>query len=273
MKKINFFVFCAFISALAFSFSLSLNAAEKREVARFEKLSGGVDYDSLGETGYRELGRDEAMGVKLCVKDKISSRSGSAGEIVTNYGASLDFAEGTEIQMLDFSVRINRGGVWINYKPVKDSGGTKKFTVVTPAGTIGIKGTVFKVDVKGGITTVVVAKGEVTFTSNSGEKVDIKAGEKLVIVEGKPVPKPVKASLEELINAYSEDGEKDGKKDEKNGGGDKNKGNEGESGRTGSSEAPAGEGAGRTDVPQDGGKVKTDVLGPNEGASPFKKND
>lgn len=225
-------------------------ASDKREIGFLKSLSGGISHDSLGESGYKSLSAEEALKLKLCAGDKIMPAEGSAGEIETNYGASFSFSGVAEMQLLDFSLRINRGGAWVNYKPVKNQKGEYRFKVITPAGTIGIKGTRFHVDAKEHATVIIVTEGVVTFTSNSGEKTEIKAGEKLVVEKGKPLAAVFRASAKELVAA--EKAIKKGK-------------NEG--GRKPGNAEPTVE---NIEPPKE---IETDELGPNEGTSPFKKND
>jgi len=183
---------------------------ETGPLGSFTELSGAVKYDKGGDTGYVELTKADALKLSFYPKDKILTPEATTGEIMISCGARLRLSQNTELQLGYYSIRINKGGIWVEYKPAKDDKGEYKFKVDTPVGTIGIKGTNFAVLVSpdGKYVTVQVYEGVVSFDSVKGSSI-ISGGELLTAVEGKNIEKPVKANPGTDILKIGETPEKD----------------------------------------------------------------
>jgi len=166
---------------------------ELKPLGSFTELSGGVKYDKGGDAGYCDISKEEALKLSLYSKDKISTSDATTGEIMMSCGVRLEIARNSELQIGYYNVRIGEGGVWINYKPVKDEKGKVKLRVETPVGVIGIRGTKFAVLVSPDRKKVMVQvrEGVVSFDSPGGSAI-VNGGELLTAEDGRKIEKPVK---------------------------------------------------------------------------------
>ena len=200
MRKVGFLI--AFISVLTFFACSFANAQEtKAKLGSFVELSGPVKYDKGGSSGYSDLSRDEALNISIAEGDKIMTGDATTGEALLSFGARISIEAGSEMEFRNFNVRINRGGTWINFKPVKDQAGSKKFMVNTPVGTIGIKGTTFGVfvDPEAKLAAVQVTEGAVSFENDNKETVEISAGNALKFTSGEKEMKPFAVDPQENV--------------------------------------------------------------------------
>jgi len=202
MNKKLFFVLSALTLILtSFSMIIAQEKPAQSPLGRFSALNGDISFSAGGVGEYVPTPQVRASSLELMDQDKILTGDQTTGEIKTNYGAAVKIEPKTELQLALMGIRINRGGTWINYKPVKDASGNMVFKVVTPTGTIGIKGTEFGVACrqrsKAGKTEtqpevlVQVRTGCVSFTHNSGKSVDIKAGQYISTTPDAPLGEPV----------------------------------------------------------------------------------
>jgi len=214
MIKKSAFTLVLFLCLIAIPISDVLSQTPvARPLGSFTELSGAVKYDKGGSSGYSEISKDDALKLSLSLADKISTMESTTGEIMMSCGARLAVKQSTELQMSYYSIRINKGGIWIDYKPVKDEKGEYKFKVETPVATIGIKGTKFAVLVgpEGKNVMVQVQEGAVSVDSADGNAL-INAGEILTVEEGKKIETPAKAEPETDILKDGQKTEKDVKK-------------------------------------------------------------
>ncbi|HOT74926.1 MAG TPA: FecR domain-containing protein [Candidatus Wallbacteria bacterium] len=190
--KIKFYSTISFIAStillLACFTALVSSAAEAatpaaEPVASVSRMSGDFEYKPSSAETFTSIKKEKASELKLYNLDAIKTAEKISGTIETNYGAKISVEEKTEIEVGIFSVRIKNGDMWINFKYQNKDGKGGQFKVLTPAGTIGIKGTIFKtsVDDRGGNVKVTVTEGAVSFTNNAGESTSISAGCNLTI--------------------------------------------------------------------------------------------
>ncbi|OQA79934.1 MAG: FecR protein [bacterium ADurb.Bin243] len=145
-------------------------------VASLETMNGDFEYRAAGADNYSVCARSKAPSMKLYDRDALKTPPNVSGTVETGYGARIELKEKTEIEFGILSVRIKKGDMWINYKR-RGEGGNNNFKVLTPAGTIGIKGTEFRTMVAdGGDVKIFVSEGVVSFTNNAGEAKTIEAG-------------------------------------------------------------------------------------------------
>jgi len=213
MNKKSIIVTVFWVSLILLSVSGVLSQTQNESIGSFTALSGSIKYDKGGENGYIELTKEDALKLSFYSKDKILTSDATTGEIMTSCGAALSVKANTELQMDYYNTRINKGGVWINYKPVKNNKGEYKFKVETPVGTIGIRGTKFAVLVSQEDKKVMVqvTEGVVSFDSPKGST-EINSGELLTVENEKNIEKPVKVSPDTDILKADEKNGKDGKK-------------------------------------------------------------
>lgn len=193
MKKLLLsLIFMALMAALAAS-SPSAAAAAENEIGAIAALEYQIEHNPGGDSGYAVLSPVDALSLKLNENDMIRSYNGSTAEIKLTCGAVIQMAPGAEIQLGFSRIRINKGGAWINYKSKKKDGKIS-FTATTPAGTMGIKGTIFaaKFDEKTGSAFLQVKEGLVEFRQTKTNKtVDVAENQLLTVEKGKPLSDPV----------------------------------------------------------------------------------
>ncbi len=132
-----------------------------------------ADYElsSTAKTVYLQGEMDEAKGrvenFNGTLSDKkfiITDDFGSA-ELKYKGSSVLKLKPGTELEAGVNSIRVKKGRVWVSYK---NKGAA--FSVKTPAATIGIKGTRFKVEVSGdGKTKVALYEGKISIENSFGK--------------------------------------------------------------------------------------------------------
>ena len=169
-----------FAAAAALAFLLcAANAfpASAEPVATVGSMSGDFDYRPADTDKYAVVRRGEAPSMKLYDRDALRTPEGVSGTVETAYGAKIDLKEKTEIELGVLSVRIKKGDIWINYKRHGGEGGDN-FKVLTPAGTIGIKGTEFRTSVAegSGEVRIAVTEGVISFTNGAGDVKTVEAG-------------------------------------------------------------------------------------------------
>jgi len=212
MNKVSTVIIFIILILIPVSVVLS-QMPESKPLGSFTELSGAVKYDKGGSSGYADLAKDDALKLSLFPKDMISTTEATTGEIIMSCGARLEIVQNSEFQMGYNSIKINKGGTWINYKPVSDNKGEIKFKVETPVGTIGIRGTKFAVLVSPEEKNVMVQvmEGVVSMDSDKGSAV-INGGELLTVEDGKAIGKPFKTDPDVDILKADKKPEKDGKK-------------------------------------------------------------
>ena len=156
---------------------------EAEPVAVVDSMSGDFEHRQAGADKYAVVKRGNAVSMKLYNRDALRTPESVSGIIETEYGARIELKEKTEIEFGVFSVRIKKGDMWINYKRRGDGGAGDNFKVLTPAGTIGIKGTAFRtvVSEENDEVKIFVTEGVVSFTSESGDVKIVEAGSGLTI--------------------------------------------------------------------------------------------
>lgn len=201
MKKYKIWLFLALIGFLPVFISAVVKnniAYSQDTVGIISFASGPLDYNSGGIGEYSVLHQVDALNMPLNNNDKIKSHDESTAEVKMNNGAVMQLAAGVEMQFGFNNIRINRGGAWINYKS-KTNNGKISFIVVTPAGTMGIKGTTFavKVDDVNNNAFLQVKEGIVEFKQNKTNKtVNVTSNQLLVIQKGKELGVPVAVSCD-----------------------------------------------------------------------------
>lgn len=189
MKKL----FTVFILLAAFAGASGAGpASAEGEVGAISALECQIEHNPGGDSGYAVLAPADALSLKLNENDMLRSYNGSTAEIKLNGGALIQLAPGAEMQLGFGRVRINKGGAWINYRASKKDGKIS-FVVTTPAGTMGVKGTVFaaKYDDKTGGAFLQVREGVVEFRQAGTEKtVDVGENQLLTVEKGKPLGAP-----------------------------------------------------------------------------------
>jgi len=176
-------------------YSFAQDNSTGKAPAKFLSLNGDIKHKAANAREYAVVEKVKALAMSIEPGDTILMPQGVTGEICFVYGARLDLSENTELQTGIFNIRIKKGDIWVNFKPEKNSEGKLTFKVLTPVGTIGIKGTRFSVgvDEKTGATLVSVTEGVVGFESNDNRgSCDITAGEFLKVSSGIPVGTPEK---------------------------------------------------------------------------------
>jgi|GEM_PF-3949416 len=183
MKKILFQIF---LSIFIFLFAASLAAAEIQSIASIKNSTGDIKYSKSENDEYKTLNAKQAMAVPIEQGARMMSCPKTHGTLETIYGANFEFIPDTELQILLHGIRINNGGIWVSYKPVKAPDGNVSFKINTPAGIIGIKGTVFAVTINAETrdTAIQVKEGIVTFETTDKKVIDIESGMKLEIKNG-----------------------------------------------------------------------------------------
>jgi len=190
-----------FIVLVSFHTVNAQGDSAKSGIGNFKFISGPIKFGHGVNSVMVEKSINDALKTILVDGDKIVSGDQTTGEIETNYGARLSFLENTELQILPYAIRINRGGVWINYKPEKTSGGKIVFKSLTPVGVIGVRGTEYavSVDEKGENVKIQVREGTVVFESVEGESRPITAGEAFSAAKGEKLGSPYKMDVSEDI--------------------------------------------------------------------------
>jgi hypothetical protein len=129
-------------------------------------------------------------------------RSLSAGNIVITQGAgeaelfydknsSIKVRPESSLEIMNAGLRLKNGKIWVSYKKRGD-----KFSIITPAATVGIKGTVFTVEVDQNQQTIVdVEEGSVEMENEAG-KIIMKSGERAVAKKG-IAPSPANKNIDE----------------------------------------------------------------------------
>ncbi|HOT77077.1 MAG TPA: FecR family protein [Candidatus Wallbacteria bacterium] len=193
--RISFKTFLSLIAAAITAGLIGISGASGASdaVGVVSRLESKIEHNPGGDSDYTVLAPIDALSLKLNNNDILKSHSGSTAEIRMNGGAVISLASDAEMQLGINNVRINKGGAWISYKPEKKDGRIS-FTVKTPAGTMGIKGTTFavKVDEKSAQAFLQVREGCVEFKQDdTGKTVDVKDNQLLVIEKGKEIGAPV----------------------------------------------------------------------------------
>lgn len=187
--------------------------------ARFSSVSGVVSYKSAIDEAYVEINIEKALQLAINENDRLMIPAATTAEIVMTCGATVKISPKSEVQIGYNNIRLNRGGIWVNYVSAKRSDGKITFKVETPAGTAGVKGTQFVVKAIGdqseknkkavqpqgpaeekiNKTVIQVNEGVVNFETGDGQSCDIIAGEKLSYIVGSKLCKPFKANASENI--------------------------------------------------------------------------
>ena len=202
---------CGIFFALAAVVYFSGAALSDDAAGAITALEYRIEHNPGGDSGYTVLSPVDALSLKLNDKDMLRSYNGSTAEIKMACGALIQLAPESEMQIGLNGVRINKGGAWINYKPKKKDGKIS-FTVNTPAGAMGIRGTLFaaKFDEKTGNAFLQVKEGLVEFRqAGTDETVDVAENQLLTVEKGKPLgtPAAVDASYDVLTGAARPDRE------------------------------------------------------------------
>jgi hypothetical protein len=212
MKTQKLSSFIALIVFLAFFISADASnksAYSQDTVGIISSASASLEYNPGGNTEFSVLHQVDALNMPLNNNDIIRSRDDSTAEVKMNNGAVMQLAAGVEMQLGYNNIRINKGGAWINYKS-KVNDGKISFAVVTPAGTMGIKGTTFavKVDDKNNNAFLQVKEGVVEFKQDKTNKtVDVKSNQLLVIEKDKELGAPVNISADyDILTPAGADG-------------------------------------------------------------------
>jgi len=170
------YAFAALAAVLIlFSIFLPKGAGNKHEVSGDggSDLSWLADYEisSTAKSVYlqREIDdprdRSENFNGKLSNKKVIITDDFGSAELKYKGGSAFKLKPGTELEAGFNSVRIKKGRIWVSYK---NNGAA--FSVKTPAATIGIKGTRFKVEVSGdGKTKAALYEGKITIENAFGK--------------------------------------------------------------------------------------------------------
>lgn len=201
MKKYKIWLFLALIAVVSVFISTVMAnkiAYSQDTVGIISSVAGPLDFNSGGTGEYSVLHQVDALNMPLNNNDIIRSRDDSTAEVKMNNGAVMQLAAGVEMQFGYNNIRINKGGAWINYKS-KANDGKISFVVVTPAGTMGIKGTTFavKVDDKNNNAFLQVKEGIVEFKQDKTNKtVDVTGNQLLVIEKDKELGAPVNVSVD-----------------------------------------------------------------------------
>jgi len=151
-----------------------------------ETLSWLADYSlvSTAKSVYLQSEMDDASGRienfngTLSNKKVIITDDFGSAELKYKGGSAFKLKPGTELEAGVNNIRIKKGRIWVSYK---NNGAA--FSVKTPAATIGIKGTRFKVDVSGdGKTKAALYEGKITIENafgksemNSGDEASVTA--------------------------------------------------------------------------------------------------
>lgn len=173
-------------------------------VATIAAASGDIEFNQGGEQpAFKVVKFEDACNKQLSDRDIVRSYNGSTAEVQLNCGADIKLLAGVEMQIGIARVRLKKGGIWVSYK-AKVKNGKSMFSVETPVGTIGIRGTVFavKIDDKTGNAFVQVKEGIVEFKQDkTGKTVEIKGGQLLVIERDKNLRAPVNVGPDYDITA------------------------------------------------------------------------
>lgn len=192
-KSVNGLVLVLFVFLFSSASGMLNISGAQDAVASFASVGGSIEYKPEAAEKYSLVEADTALTMALNDGDIVRSYNDSTAEIKMNIGASIQLHGGTEMQVGHGNIRINRGGVWINYK-ARTGKGKVTFVVSTPAGTIGVKGTVFavKYDETSGGVLVQVREGAVEFKpEGAGGPVEIKSDQLLIVEKNKSIRAPM----------------------------------------------------------------------------------
>ena len=162
--------------------------------ASLTSVSGPIKYGATSSETFTLYNPDEAKQLKIMEQDRIITGDETTAELLLSGTARIEIREKSQIQVGYYSLRIKKGDIWVNYKPSK-TGEKAAFKVITPAGTVGIKGTTFEVRVadENGPVRIRVIEGQVSFeTPAAKESALISTGEELSVETGKPLGTPAK---------------------------------------------------------------------------------
>ncbi len=169
-------------------------ADETKPCASLTRVSGPIKYCGANSQNFILYNPDAARLLKIMDRDRILTGEYSVAELLVAGAAGIVVREKTEVQVGFNNLRIKTGDIWVNYKPSK-TGDKLTFKVVTPAGTLGIRGTSFGVHVAEitGDTSVKVTEGLVSFeTPDGAQSVFISRGEELTVRAGEKPGNPSK---------------------------------------------------------------------------------
>lgn len=169
-------------------------AGDAKPCASLTSVSGPIKYSGANSQDFILYNPDVAKLLKLMDRDRIITGDYTVAEILVAGAASIVIRERSEVQVGFNNLRIKNGDIWVNYKPSK-TGDKLTFKVVTPAGTLGIRGTSFGVRVAEitGDTSVKVTEGLVSFeTPDGAQNVFISRGEELTVKPGEKPGNPTK---------------------------------------------------------------------------------
>lgn len=200
-----------FAAAAVFAFLLcAANAfpAAAEPVATIGSMSGDFEHKPAGTDKYDAVKRVDAASMKLYDRDALRTPESVSGTIETVCGAKIEMKEKTEIELGVLSVRIKRGDTWINYKRPSKGVTGDNFRVLTPAGTIGIKGTAFRTLVaESGEVGIFVSEGVISFTNGAGDVKTVEAGFGLTVGADGKSGAPVKIEGSDETGSLTPNGE------------------------------------------------------------------
>lgn len=140
------------------------------EIGKAVKISQNVTGNSGGKT------RNVASSAAVYANERLTSNSTGLGQFVLNDGTKLVLGSNSSL-VLDNLVYTS-GGNGIKkltlkasngvYRFITGSGNSKAYSIKTPVGTLGIRGTAFDINVSGGKTYVLLYSGKVNFCNRAG---------------------------------------------------------------------------------------------------------
>lgn len=127
----------------------------------------------------------------LKVGNIVITRGAGEAELFYDKNSSIKVRPEASLEIISSGLRLKNGKIWVSYKK---KGG--KFSIVTPAATVGIKGTVFTVEVDQNQQTIVdVEEGSVEMENDAG-KITSTSGERAVAKKG-IAPSPANKNIDE----------------------------------------------------------------------------
>lgn len=150
MKQLTKLVTALQILALLFTTSSVSHAGAPERFATVESAGSGVSYQRQGATEWAEL----HAGDRLIQGDKIKSTEAEARLLISgNSPSTVDVRPATEMTLAsvatvpagdDTELQLLKGSVLVKSEKLK---GRSRFEVKTPNSVVGIRGTVFEVNV------------------------------------------------------------------------------------------------------------------------------
>ncbi len=200
-------LFCLLCQSALMSLALGATAlAQPKPAAQLtavvQSLDGQLEVQRTGASGTAELQEKS----ELFNGDITNTGAASKATLLFNEGSQLQINMGSVIQ-LDSSVRVS-GGRRSFFRLIRGEAlvrARSPMAVLTPGGTVAVRGTVFHIFVNAlGVTTVTVIEGVVDFFNTSGAVV-VRASQASFARSGQPPTYPMPTSQAPVLIGWTEE--------------------------------------------------------------------